>query len=98
MRCLHPCVVPIQYAITYMLQSGTYILSSDFILTFKKVDLREAEALWSITFCPEHCTVDQVLQLVFDPRSYGGKVNIMNLPYLFYIKLTSTLVSNKVFY
>jgi hypothetical protein len=42
---MHPAVVPIQYAILYMIQSGSYILSPDFISSFKKIDLLEANTL-----------------------------------------------------
>jgi len=45
MRCMHPAVVPVHYAILYMIQSGAYILSPDFISNFKKINLKEAGIL-----------------------------------------------------
>jgi hypothetical protein len=76
MRCLHPAVVPIQYAILYMLQSGSYILSPDFISSFKKMDLSEAQVLWNMVFSPQESTLQGVLSLLFDARSYGLKVSL----------------------
>ncbi len=77
MRCIHPAVVPIHYAVLYMIQSGSYILSPDFISTYKKIDLSEALVLWDMVHNPLHITIGDVMQLLFDSRSYGVKV--MNL-------------------
>jgi hypothetical protein len=72
-RCLWPAIVPPQYCLLYMIQSGGYILSPDFIACARKIDLREMEALWTMVHTPQKVTVDMVLKLVFDPRSYGFK-------------------------
>jgi hypothetical protein len=76
MRCMYPAIVPIQYALLYMLQSGSYILTPDFISNYKKIDLSEAEILWNIVHDPSSATIDAVMKLIFDPRSYGNKVGL----------------------
>lgn len=75
MRCMHPAVVPIHFAIMYMIQSKAYILSPDFISVFKKIDLSEARVLWNMVFNPDDVTLDDVMTLLFNPLSYGKKVS-----------------------
>ena len=75
-RCLLPCVVPIQYVILYMMQSGEYIISADMIQSYRKIDLEEANILLKIAYFPQQTTIDMVNKLIFDPRSYSPKVNI----------------------
>ena len=74
MRCMHPAVVPFHYAILYMIQSGTYILSPDFVSNFKKIALNEALILWKMTFVPTDVKLHDVMALLFNPLSYGKKV------------------------
>jgi hypothetical protein len=74
MRCMHPAVVPIYYALLYMIQSAAYIFSPDFISTFKKIDQNEAQILWHMTFNPTEVRIKDVLTLIFNPLSYGKKV------------------------
>jgi hypothetical protein len=74
MRCMHPAVVPIHFALLYMIQSGSYILSPDFVSTFKKMALNEASILWGMTFSPAKTTLADVMTLLFNPLSYGKKV------------------------
>ena len=74
MRCMHPATVPIHYAVLYMIQSGSYILSPDFISTFKKIALNEAAILWGMTHNPQNVILDDVMTLLFNPLSYGVKV------------------------
>lgn len=74
MRCLHPAVVPIHYVMLYMIQSGSYILSSDFISVHKKTDLSEARTLWEMVHYPNNVCLSDVMNLVFNPLSYGAKV------------------------
>ena len=61
-------VIPIHFIITYMLQSGTYILAPDFIAYFKKMNFDDATTLWNIVFNHEATTVKQVINLLFDAR------------------------------
>lgn len=77
MRCMHPAVVPIHYAVLYMIQSGTYILSPDFISNFKKLALNEASILWEMTHNPAEVRLDDVLTILFNPLSYGAKVYLL---------------------
>ena len=79
MRCMHPAVVPIHYAVLYMIQSGSYILSPDFISTYKKIDLSEAKVLWEMVHKPHDVCLADIMQLLFDPRSYGLKVYLLTL-------------------
>lgn len=67
-RCLFPLVVPIDFTLTYMVQSDTYILSPDFIATYKKINLDEAACLWKIVHDCEKTTVADIRKLLFDPR------------------------------
>ena len=79
MRCMHPAVVPVHYAILYMIQSGAYILSPDFISNFKKINLKEAGILWNMTHKPGETVIDDVLTLIFHPLSYGKSVSFRHL-------------------
>jgi hypothetical protein len=74
MRCMHPAVVPVHYALLYMIQSGTYILSPDFISTYKKISLDEALVLWKMAHTPSETKLNDVLTVLFNPLSYGRKV------------------------
>jgi hypothetical protein len=74
MRTMHPAVVPIHFALLYMIQSGAYILCPDFISTNRKLDLTESLALWKMVHQPHGVCLRDIMQLVFDPRSYGIKV------------------------
>ena len=56
------------------MQSSEYVLCPDFITTYRKVDLSEANSLWSIIHQPSKTTIDIILQIVFHGRSYGPKV------------------------
>lgn len=38
MFCTTPCVVPLDHTIAYMIQSGGYILTPDFITSHRKMD------------------------------------------------------------
>ena len=69
-RCMFPCVVPIEYCITYMIQSGNYILTPDFISCYRKFDHSEAEVLWDMIHHPLNATVDGLIKIIFDGRSY----------------------------
>jgi len=71
---MHPAVVPIHFIVLYMIQSGTYILSPDFVSNFKKIDLNEATVLWHMTFKPAETILEDVMTLLFNPLSYGKKV------------------------
>jgi hypothetical protein len=73
-RCFWPAIVPPQYCIMYMIQSGGYVLAPDFIACARKIDLREMDALWTMVFFPQDTTVSMVLKIIFDPRSYGVKI------------------------
>lgn len=85
MRCMYPAVVPIHYAVLYMIQSGSYILSPDFISVFKKIDLDQAKILWEMTHKPQEAVLDDVLTLLFNPLSYGIKVCfILHFLYILY--------------
>lgn len=82
---MYPAVVPIHYAVLYMIQSGSYILSPDFISVFKKIDLDQAKILWEMTHKPQEAVLDDVLTLLFNPLSYGIKVCfILHFLYILY--------------
>jgi hypothetical protein len=72
-RCLWPVIAPPQFCLLYMVQCGEYILSPDFVSTYKKIDLHELEALWDMVHSPSKATISMIMKLVFDQRSYGKK-------------------------
>ena len=78
-RCLLPCIVPIEYVILYMMQSGEYIISADMIQSYRKIDLEEANILLQIAVFPQQTTISMIRKLIFDPRSYSPKVIIYNI-------------------
>lgn len=88
MRCLYPIVAPIHYVLLYMIQSGSYILSSDFISVHRKTDLSEARTLWDMVHYPRNITISDVLNLIFNPLSYGTKVLFLHAKLLFYRVIT----------
>jgi hypothetical protein len=73
-RCLYPCVPPFHYIIMYMIQSESYTFTPDILYSNKKFDYSESSTFWRICFHPLSVTVDDVMKLFFDYRSYGKKV------------------------
>lgn len=76
MRCMSPAIVPVHYALLYMIQSKGYIFAPDFVAYNKKVDFSETEVLWRLVHFPEEANINMIMKLVFDPRSYGKKVSL----------------------
>mmetsp|Transcript_9309 Transcript_9309/g.13931 ORF Transcript_9309/g.13931 Transcript_9309/m.13931 type:complete len:300 (+) Transcript_9309:72-971(+) len=72
-RSLYPAIPPFLQTVTYMLQTGQYMLSSDFVSVYRKMDLDEAEALWSIIWRPKEATKDATFKILFDPRYTSKK-------------------------
>lgn len=79
-RCLAPIIAPPEYVLLYMMQSAQYILAPEFVASFKKISHSETLSLWKIIHEPESATIDMVMTIVFDSRSYGRRVSIV--PYL----------------
>ena len=73
MRCMFPAVVPVAYCLLYMLQSGEYILSPEFVSTFKKINYNEAVAYWGLLQEPSRITIDAVMLLIFSGGVYDSK-------------------------
>lgn len=89
LRCFHPIVVPIEYVLTYMMQSGNYILTPDFInCSYRKINLEEASTLWNIIHEPKDTTLDQILQIIFDPRyhDYNSSGNSFKKQRRYYVQ------------
>jgi hypothetical protein len=74
-RCFLPVIVPVHYAILYMIQSGEYMLSTDFVQNFKKVNYKESTSIWKIIWSPNQATLDDIMLIVFDPREFDRKVH-----------------------
>ena len=72
-RSLWPAIVPIPYCLLYMLQSGEYIFTPEFITFYKKIDLEEANVMWSMIHHPSATTLDMILKLIFNGRSYSPR-------------------------
>jgi len=58
----------------YMIQSKDYIFAPDFVTYNKKLDYSETEVLWHLVHFPDETTIEMIMKLVFDSRSYGIKV------------------------
>jgi hypothetical protein len=66
-----------------MIQSGEYMLSTDFVQNYKKVNFKESTSIWKIIWAPNQATLDDILLIVFDPREFDKKVkNFYNIFYL----------------
>ena len=72
-RSLWPAIVPIPYCLLYMLQSGEYIFTPDFITFYKKLDLEETTVMWDMIHNPSKSTLQMILKLIFNARSYAPK-------------------------
>ena len=76
MRCMSPMVIPFNFALLYMIQSGEYIFAPEFISSFKKLHMDEAAALWQMIHYPTNTTMHQLQCLIFDGRTYGYNVTL----------------------
>ena len=65
-RCLSPIRFPIQFVLLYMIQSSEYVLSSEFISTYKKIDCHDAETIWTMVHDPSNTTLDMIQQVLFN--------------------------------
>ncbi len=54
-RCLFPLLCPIVYVALYMLQSGAYLPSPDWLKKFNKMDLTQTQVGYTSTFFSHHC-------------------------------------------
>lgn len=72
-RSMWPAVVPIPYCLLYMLQSGEYIFTPEFITFYKKLDLEETTVMWDMIHNPSKATIDMILKLIFNARSYSPR-------------------------
>ena len=73
-RVMTPAKLPIVATLTYMFQSGEYIPAPDFTISNRKMDLEDSDRLWHIIMFPEETTFNDTKRLLFDPRSYGYKI------------------------
>jgi hypothetical protein len=64
-RCLFPLIAPIECTITYMIQSENYVLSPEFISTYKKISLDEAAVYWNMIHYADKVTLEDVSAIVF---------------------------------
>ena len=78
-RCMAPIIIPFHYCLLYMIQSGEYILSSDFVSSNRKLHSDEAAALCSMIHFPTNTTMYMVRVLIFDNRSYGPNTTSITL-------------------
>lgn len=72
-RSLWPAIVPIPYCLLYMLQSGEYIFTPEFITFYKKLDLEETSVMWDMIHNPSKSTLQMILKLIFNARSYSPR-------------------------
>ena len=49
-----------------MIQGGDYVLSPDFISTYRKIDYDDADIMWNIVLHPTETTIKQLLSLLFN--------------------------------
>jgi hypothetical protein len=76
-RNLLPAIVPPDWVLTYMMQSGEYIFSSDIVMmNYHKMNYEEARILINIAFFPEMVDVSMIRRLVFNPASFTMSVSL----------------------
>lgn len=80
-RCMFPVSVPLHFALLYMLQSGEYVLSADFVSVYRKLNFHEAQTYWKIINKPLETTMKDVMTLVFAQGSSLGVVFYLNYNY-----------------
>ncbi len=70
-RSFEPAVVPIDACLAYMIQSGSYSLSPEFVMSsYKKLDFAMAQTYWRMMHEPKSTTMDEVRNLMFDSRTF----------------------------
>ena len=78
MRCLYPAIVPIAYCLMYMLQCGEYVLSPEFVSTFKKLNYSEAQTYWALLHKPQETSINDIFLLIFSGGGYESKFQSNN--------------------
>ena len=68
-RSLHPCHVPLRYALLYAIQSGLYIPSPEWLKRFGKLEHSDAQAMWNLIYTPSSVTIKEIDSIFFDPQS-----------------------------
>jgi hypothetical protein len=69
-RTMDPVIIPIHYALLYMIQSGMYVLSMEFVSVYKKVHFNEAQTILNMIFFPSSTTIDMIKLLIFSVGSF----------------------------
>ena len=60
------------YAVLYMIQSSTYIFSSEFATGYnRKLDNVGSHILWGMVYQPKQVTIDHVMYLLYNEQNYG---------------------------
>lgn len=72
-RSLRPVLFPIHFCILYMIQCAEYVLSPDFISTFKKIDFNESEIVWNLAHNPSEATLDMIYAVIFNSASINRR-------------------------
>lgn len=68
-RSLHPCHVPLRYALLYAIQSGLYIPSPEWLKRFGKLEHSDSESMWKLVYTPSNVTIREIDSIFFDPQS-----------------------------
>lgn len=68
-RSLHPCHVPLRYALLYAIQSGLYIPSPEWLKRFGKLEHSDAQSMWNLIYTPSRDTIKEIDSIFFDPQS-----------------------------
>ena len=69
------------------MQSAEYILSPEFVSSFKKVDFNEACIMWRLIHHPTSATISDIMKLVFSSTS-------MNVKSRYYVNMPSSTAQN----
>lgn len=75
---MFPAVVPFAYCLLYMLQCGEYVLSPEFVSTYKKVNYNEAVSYWKLLQEPTSINIEDVMLLIFTGGVYDAKTQVNN--------------------
>jgi hypothetical protein len=59
-----------------MIQSSEYVLSPEFISSYKKIDASEAEVVWDLVHDPSSATIESIRCVLFNQLSYNKSARL----------------------
>jgi hypothetical protein len=65
-RCLSPIVVPLPYALLYMIHSEEYFFSTEFVQHYKKIDFTDGSSIWKLIWNPKSAEIKDIMCIIFE--------------------------------